>query len=159
VAQLKAFRDHSRADRDARTYMWGMAAGLTDADVDAVADYYSRRSPAGGRPGELRQLAAGQKIFAEGIPAQNLAACNQCHGENAEGQAEIPGLAGQHRSYLERQLAAFAENSRANEIMHENCVNMTPLQMSDVAAYLAALTATTGARGNGSEETEDLARR
>jgi cytochrome c553 len=159
VAQLKAFRNRSRADRDARSYMWGMAAGLTDADIDAVAGYYSRRSPANGRAGELRQMAAGQKIFAEGIPAQNVAACNQCHGENAGGQDAIPALAGQHQSYLERQLAAFADNSRANEIMHENCRNMTPKQMSDVAAYLAALTAPIGACGNGSEETGDLASR
>jgi cytochrome c553 len=118
--------------------MWGMAAGLTDADIDAVADHYSGRRPPSGRSGDLQQMAIGQIIFTEGVPAENLVACSQCHGENAEGQDAIPRLAGQHQRYLERQLAAFADTSRASEIMHENCKDLTPQQMSDVAAYLAA---------------------
>lgn len=54
VAQLKAFRDHSRADAAARTYMWGMAADLTDADIDTLADYYSRQGSSAGSPGDRR---------------------------------------------------------------------------------------------------------
>jgi cytochrome c553 len=138
VTQLKAFRDRSRADPHAHTYMWGMAARLTDADIDALADYYSKQSPAPGSPGNPQQIAAGQKIFMEGASAQNVPACVQCHGEKAEGNDQIPRLAGQHQSYLERQLDAFAENTRANEIMHENTVNMTPQQIDEVAAYLAS---------------------
>lgn len=138
VTQLKSFRDHSRADPHAHTYMWGMAARLTDADIDALADYYSRQSPAAGTSGDARQVAAGGKIYKDGIEAENVPACYQCHGEKAEGNEAIPRLAGQHQSYLERQLAAFIENSRANEIMHQNTVNMTTQQISDVAAYLAA---------------------
>ena len=37
VAQLTAFRDHTRADPHAHTYMWGMAAKLTDSTIDGVA--------------------------------------------------------------------------------------------------------------------------
>ena len=33
VEQLKAFRDKTRADPHARTYMWGLAAGLSDPTI------------------------------------------------------------------------------------------------------------------------------
>src|SRR5579863_5623541 len=40
IAQLTAFRDHTRADPHAHTYMWGMAARLTDSDITGLAAYY-----------------------------------------------------------------------------------------------------------------------
>ena len=40
VAQLQAFRDKTRADPHAQTYMWGMAARLSDATIDGIATYY-----------------------------------------------------------------------------------------------------------------------
>jgi cytochrome c553 len=138
VNQLKAFRDKTRADPHAHTYMWGMAAKLSDQTIDGLAAYYSTRSPVAGIPGDPALMAAGEKIFKEGIGPENVPACIVCHGEHAEGAGAIPRLAGQHRSYLERQLQAFAENSRANEIMHENSKNLNPAEISRVTAYLAA---------------------
>lgn len=138
VNQLKAFRDKSRADPHAHTYMWGMAARLSDSTIDGLASYYSTQPPVHGSPGDPAQMAAGKKIFDEGIPAENVPACSACHGEQAQGAGAIPRLAGQHRSYLERQLAAFSSNARANEIMHENSKNLTAPQISEVAAFLSA---------------------
>ena len=138
VNQLKAFRDHSRADPHAHTYMWGMAARLSDPTIDGLAAYYSAQAPVHGSPGDPTEMAAGQKIFQEGIPAENVPACTVCHGENAQGAGAIPRLAGQHRSYLERQLEAFSSNARANEIMHENSKNLTPHEISAVTAFLSA---------------------
>ena len=37
VAQLQAFRDKTRADPHAQTYTWGMAARLSDENIDAIA--------------------------------------------------------------------------------------------------------------------------
>lgn len=138
VTQLKAFRDHSRADPHAHTYMWGMAAKLTDPTIDGLAAFYSAQSPAPGSSGDPAAMAAGQKIFEEGIPGKEVPACKGCHGEKAEGQEVFPRLGGQHRSYLEEQLAAFASQSRANEIMHENSKNLSPSEITEVATYLAA---------------------
>ena len=138
VTQLKAFRDHTRADPHAHTYMWGMAARLTDPTIEGIAAYYSAQTPAQGSPGDPVEMAAGRKIFEEGIPAKNVPACKACHGEKAEGAGTIPRIAAQHRSYLENQLQAFATNSRANEIMHENSKSLTAEQISQVAAFLAA---------------------
>jgi len=139
VNQLKAFRDKSRADPHAHTYMWGMAARLTDPTITGLAAYYAAQPPVHGAPNDPTETAAGKKIFDAGIPAQNVPACTACHGEQAQGAGAIPRLAGQHRSYLERQLDAFSSNARANEIMHENSKNLTPQQISQVAAFLSAL--------------------
>jgi cytochrome c553 len=138
VTQLKAFRDHSRADPHAHTYMWGMAAQLTDPTIEGLAAFYSAQSPARGSPGDPAAMAAGQKIFEEGIPSKEVPACKGCHGDKAEGQEVFPRLGGQHQTYLEEQLAAFASQSRANETMHENSKNLSPAEITQVATYLAA---------------------
>jgi cytochrome c553 len=138
VVQLKAFRDKSRADPHAHTYMWGMAAKLSDETIDGLAASYAAMPPAQGRRGDPAEMAAGATIYVEGIPAQETPACAACHGEKAEGAGAVPRLAGQQRGYIERQLAAFAANSRANEIMHDNSKNLTPAQISAVASFVAA---------------------
>ena len=136
--ELKAFRDHTRADPHAHTYMWGMAAKLTDQTIAGVAAYYSAQTPAVGAPGDPADMAAGKKIFEQGIEARDVPACMGCHGEHAEGNGPIPRLAGQHRDYIAEQLTNFASNARANEIMHENSKNLTPDEIRAVAAYVAA---------------------
>jgi cytochrome c553 len=83
-------------------------------------------------------MAAGAKIYAGGIEARDVPACVACHGDKAEGSGTIPRLAGQQRGYIERQLAAFASNARANEIMHGNSKNLTPVEIAQVAAFVAA---------------------
>lgn len=136
--QLKAFRDHTRADPHAHTYMWGMAKNLSDPMIHAVAAYFAARPPAAGTPGDAAEMAAGERIFRGGVPAHDVPACEACHGEHAEGQEAIPRLAGQHREYLAEQLQNFASNARENEIMHENSLHLTPDEIRDVTAYLAA---------------------
>jgi cytochrome c553 len=137
IVQLKAFRDHTRADPHAHTYMWGMAAKLSDQTIEGVAAYYSSQVPVPGHPEDPADVAAGKKIYEEGIPETGVPACGGCHGDQAQGGDAFPRLAGQHRPYIEGQLAAFSSNSRANEIMHENAKNMTPDAMRQLAAFLA----------------------
>jgi len=139
VAQLQAFRDKTRADPHAQTYMWGMAAQLSDQNIDAIATYYASQAPVAGKPSASPETTAGAKIYAEGIPSQGVPACMSCHGEQAEGNGPIPRLGGQHQAYLARQLEAFASMARANEIMHENSKDLTAEQISEVTAYLATL--------------------
>ena len=137
VVQLKAFRDHSRADPHAHTYMWGMAAALSDATIDGVANYYSSQTPEPGHPDNSADVASGKKIYDEGIAETGVPACGSCHGDAAQGGGPFPRLAGQQRPYIEGQLAAFSSNARANEIMHENAKNLTPDAERQLAAFLA----------------------
>jgi cytochrome c553 len=136
-SQLKAFRDHGRADPHAKTYMWGMAARLSDTEISAVAAYYSSQPPVPGTPSNSPLAQSGRGIFDEGIPSLGVPACKACHGDHAEGNSVIPRLAGQHPEYIERQLQAFASMARANEIMHENSKSLTADQIRAVAAYVA----------------------
>ena len=139
IAQLTAFRDHTRADPHAQTYMWGMAARLSDPTIEGIAAYYASQTPVAGAPNASPETVAGAKIYTEGIPSENVPACISCHGEKAEGNGPIPRLAGQHQAYLARQLEAFQSMARANEVMHENSKDLTPQQISEVTAYLATL--------------------
>lgn len=135
--QLKAFRDRSRADPHAQAFMWGMAAQLTDTAITEIAAYYAAQPAAPGKAAGRDETATGKKIFEEGIPAQQVPPCQSCHGDKAAGNGPFPRLAGQHRPYLERQLAAFISNARANEIMHANAKDLTALQISQIAAFLS----------------------
>ena len=137
-AQLKAFRDKTRADPHAHTYMWGMAAHLSDPLIQGIAAYYAAQTPVPGSPGDPADMAAGKKILVEGLPDRDVPPCQACHGEHAEGMETIPRLAGQHREYLNEQLVNFASNARANEVMHANSTPMSPVEIREVAAYLAA---------------------
>jgi len=137
-AQLRAFRDHSRADPHAQAYMWGMAAQLTDDTVKDIAAYFASQPPARGTAADPAEVAAGKKIYENGITAQNVPPCQSCHTPTAGGNGPFPRLAGQHRRYLEKQLEVFAANLRANEIMHANAVNLTALQISQLAAFLSS---------------------
>ncbi|MGO8919069.1 MAG: c-type cytochrome [Stellaceae bacterium] len=137
-AQLKAFRDHSRADPHAQAFMWGMAAQLTDATIKDIAAYFSKQPAPRGGPADAAEVAAGRKIFDEGIEKQDVPACMACHGDKAQGNEVFPRLASQRRSYLERQLEAFAANLRENDIMHQNSTKLTARQISDVAAFLSS---------------------
>ncbi len=139
VNQLQAFRDHTRADPHAHTYMWGMAAKLSDATIDGIATYYSSQTPVAGSPGDPALMAAGKKIFDDGIAERDVPACSSCHGEKGEGADNIPRLAGQHVQYIEEQLTNFASMARSNDIMHENSKNLSPEEIRQVAAFFGSL--------------------
>lgn len=138
-AQLKAFRDHTRADPHAHTYMWGMAARLSDSDIKGLAEYFSSRRPVPGSPGDPALMSAGKAIFDNGIEARDVPACQVCHGDHGQGAEAVPRLAGQHPEYIEEQLTNFASNARANEIMHFNSQNLTPQEIREIAAYVGSL--------------------
>ena len=138
-AQLHSFRDHSRADPHAHTYMWGMAAHLDDAAITGLARYFASQPAVPGRPVDEKTATAARAIFTEGIEAKGVPACAACHGDKAEGQGAVPRLAGQHRDYLADQLRLFRSNSRANETMHQNALNLTEPEIEALANYLSSL--------------------
>lgn len=140
VTQLKDFRGHKRSDAHAQAYMWGMADPLTDEVIGNVADYFSALPPpAGSKSEDAVEVAAGKKIFENGIESEGVPACNACHGDTAAGTPTIPRLAGQHREYLAAQILAFRTNQRNNPVMHANVEHITDEQIRDVAAYLSSL--------------------
>jgi len=138
-AQLKAFRDQTRGDPDAIAYMWGMASQLSDSMIVALAEYYSQQKPAAGAQANAAAIAAGRKIYEEGIPSLQIPACETCHGKGAVGNGVMPRLAGQHAPYLFKQMLVIQSVLRSAPVMHGIVKDLTPAQMQEVAAYLNSL--------------------
>ncbi len=138
-AQLKAFRDQTRADPDAVAYMWGMAAQLSDPMIEAIAGYYSAQAASAGKIENEQLIPKGKQIFEQGVTAQGIPACASCHGPLGHGNGAFPRLAGQHAPYLVKQMLVIQNALRAAPVMHGVIQNLSPDQMRAVAVYLQSL--------------------
>ncbi len=109
VNQLQDYRDRSRSNLYGVQYMWGMAGPLKDKQIQELADYFSKQAPIKVIKvnSDDPQLARGKEIFEKGIPEQGVIQCNSCHGQNGEGMATFPRLAGQKTYYLIQQLGVW----------------------------------------------------
>jgi len=71
------------------------------------------------------------------------AACTACHGTDGNSPSNLyPKLAGQHASYLEKQLQQFKNSERANPIMLGFSAGLSKQDIEDIAAYYALQTTT-----------------
>jgi cytochrome c553 len=65
-------------------------------------------------------------------------ACFACHGVNGNSSTPtFPSLAGQHASYLAKQLADFKSGKRQNALMAGQVAALSPQDMADLAAFFA----------------------
>ncbi len=72
---------------------------------------------------------------------EKAASCAACHGaEGVSVNPLWPNLAGQHASYIEKQLAAFKSGDRVNELMSGMAMPLSEEDMRDLGAYFAGLT-------------------
>jgi cytochrome c553 len=138
AAQLKAFRSQTRGDPDALGYMWGMAAQLDDATIEALGLYYAAQKAEPSASGASATISRGREIYEHGVAAQGVPACGSCHGPDAHGLQDFPRLAGQHAQYVLKQLASFQSNMRNVAIMHGVAQNLNLDDMDAVAAFLEA---------------------
>ncbi len=77
---------------------------------------------------------------AEAGKAKAAAVCGACHGTNGVSVSEtIPNLAGQRAGYLEAQLKALKEGTRKNPVMNAIAAQLSPEDITNVAAYFSAL--------------------
>lgn len=80
-------------------------------------------------------------LHAEGKIAagkEKSAACAGCHGEDGNSQAStFPKLAGQHASYLNKQLLAFKSGDRADAMMGPMVAGLNEEDILELAAYYA----------------------
>ena len=65
LEQLQAFKAQTRRDPYAMGIMWGMAAQLTETQMIALADYYSKQRP----PFASKPAPFQGKMIADGSPA------------------------------------------------------------------------------------------
>lgn len=140
VNQMRAFRDKSRSDQNAKRFMWGISARLSDDDIASLAAYYQSQVPVHG--GKITDQAAydlGKTLFTTGNADKSVPACMSCHGEKGEGNDTVPRLGGQHEAYLKRQLKVFYGDERPAAIaMHQIVKGLSDTDIDAVAQYLQA---------------------
>lgn len=86
-------------------------------------------------------LPAGRSGAADLVKAEAIvqAQCFVCHGLSGErASAVFPRLAGQHASYVARQLAAFQKGQRKSSTMQSVVEGLTPDDMQALGAWAAA---------------------
>jgi cytochrome c553 len=143
--QLSDYRSGKRS--------WGVMNGIGKAlDAQASADvaaYFATRTgrlqtdsgmrfPEGGRG--FRQSNIGERLIFAGDPQRGIAPCASCHGPGGY-KLGAPPLKGQYSAYIERQLAAFAQGIRQNDIyeqMRAIARRLTDDEMKAVAEYFGA---------------------
>jgi len=135
-AQLEAFRSHTRSEKIAHDFMWGIAGGLDDKMIAAVAGFYAAQPPAPGRPSDPALVAKGKLLFDQGVADRGIPACASCHGADAAGIADFPRLAGQHAKYVVKQLEYIQSLVRSAPVMHGIIKDITADEMRAVAAYV-----------------------
>lgn len=70
--------------------------------------------------------------------AGKAAVCGACHGPGGNSSnPDWPKLAGQHSSYVARQLAAFKAGTRKAPVMNAQAANLSDQDMKDLAAHFA----------------------
>ena len=138
--QVQAFVERRRTNN----IMFHVSHVLSPAMLSALADSFHDLNPkplVTAAPSDL--LAAGKKIYDEGIPESNVPPCASCHGPEAKGDGQFPRLAGQLSDYVVSKLKNWTKergqdpkNPDASAIMQPIAHGLTEQQIRAVAAYL-----------------------
>ncbi|NEX22683.1 c-type cytochrome [Thiorhodococcus mannitoliphagus] len=141
----KQLRDLASGQRN-NPVMHVMAMHLNDAEIAAVAGYYSDlpapQASATLQQDDGSQMAADLITWGDWV-GRRLPACARCHGPDGNGiGAHFPGLAGQQQRYLESQLRAWRQGQRTNDplgMMRRVAQQLTDAEIRALAADYAAL--------------------
>jgi len=138
VNQLQAFATHKRDEFLSTKYMWNAAAHLDPLTLQNLAAYFSALPPEAAKDGDSELAAEGRIIFENGVPDENIAACQACHGPEAQGVREIPRLGGLSYTYLKRRLEEWSQGHDAwGTPMPKVARSLSPNQIAAVASYLS----------------------
>ena len=140
--QLRAFIERRRTN----PIMFNVAHVLSPSMLPTLASHFKELNPKplGGAPREL--VAAGKKIYEDGVPSSDIPPCASCHGPEAKGDGQFPRLAGQLNDYIFKKLVNWEKergqdpaNPDASAIMEPIAHNLNESQIKAVAAYLSYL--------------------
>jgi len=110
------------------------------------------------KPAIKADAAKGATLYADGDAARGLPACVSCHG--AAGNSTIavnPKLAGQHESYIYKQLVDFTTPQRNQPVMTTYAKMLSDADKKNIAAYLGTQLSKPGAAKN--KDTIDLGKK
>ncbi|MBU3564712.1 cytochrome c [Polynucleobacter sp. MWH-HuK1] len=135
--QLKNFKEGTRAN----PVMMGMAATLTEQDMQNIGAYLAKQPLSQGVAQNKNTIELGQSIYRGGIAAKGVPACAACHSPTGAGiPAQYPLLGGQWADYTNAQLLAFREGVRKNSSqMTTIATKLSDQEMKAVSDYIAGL--------------------
>lgn len=134
VSALFQFREGKRVNAQ----MSPFAAGLSNADLNDLASYFSAQVITVDSAGaSASNVAAGRQLS-----VQNN--CVACHTANLMGQQHIPRIAGLHKDYLREQLLSFKASKRGemDGVMTSAAQALTAQDIDVLADYLSGLPTT-----------------
>lgn len=139
----KQLRDLKAQKTRKNPVMMGMAAALSEQDMEDIAAYYASQATTGGFVSEDKK-ELGEKIFQGGNLKTGVPACAGCHGPAGSGNPSggIPALRGQHATYSTTQLKAFRSGARANDangMMRGAARWLSDAEIAAVAEYVSGL--------------------
>lgn len=152
--QLQSFKAGQRVDnsQEGKTMM-GLVQPLSQQDIEDLAAYFSSQSiKRGSSTSDL--LNVGKQVYRKGHIKARVLACVGCHGFkgagnnalleplNAHSKVEAPRIGSQHATYIIKQLKAFRDETRNNDvgkIMRNIAKGMTDEEINAVAEYIATL--------------------
>ncbi|WP_158965335.1 cytochrome c [Paraglaciecola sp. L3A3] len=146
VKQLNEFKLASQTGgKEGRNnaVMNGMAAALSEQDIQDIAAYFSSQTgSAGETPEDFVEL--GRKLYNGGDLERGITACIACHGPRGNGTSlsGFPDISGQHTDYIKSQLKAFRSGDRNNSLngmMEDIAKKMTDNDIEVLANYISGL--------------------
>jgi cytochrome c553 len=136
--ELEAFATHKRDEFLSTKYMWYATAHLDPSTARNLAEYFAALPPESAKDGESELAAEGRILFENGVPNENIAACQACHGPEAQGVREIPRLGGLSYSYLKRRLEDWSQGRDTwGTSMPKVTRSLSPNQIAALASYLS----------------------
>lgn len=121
VAAIKGYRN-------ARKYepMMRVVAGLTDADIDNIAAFYTTQKS---------KPAVNGAALVQDLTQR----CNRCHGPGvSSSDIAIPRLNGQDMDYLIMALRSYRDNRRQTSVMHNMVLPYGDAILESLASYYAS---------------------
>lgn len=140
----KQVHDFKKGTRE-NAIMMPIATALTEAEIDAVAQYMASLD----KP-EVPEITRaktpeglGESLAIRGDWSRSIPECVACHGPGGVGVGEVfPPLAGQGSNYLVSQLRAWQQGTRKNDqndLMGHIARSLTEEEITAVAAYFSGL--------------------
>ncbi|WP_312567879.1 c-type cytochrome [Comamonas sp.] len=137
LKQLHDFKDDKRAD----PVMKGFAMMLSDEEMHNITAWLATQPAKNGFATDKDLVQLGERIYRGGVADRKIAACVSCHSPNGAGiPAQYPRLSGQHADYTVKQLNAFRDGSRGNNLqMKDVAAKLNDREIKAVADYIAGL--------------------
>jgi cytochrome c553 len=131
------------------SFMQTVAAQLSPAQIDAAADYFSKRPKAKSLAAATvavpdADVAYGGQIALQGLRSRKIGACSGCHALADADVRAYPRLNGQNEDYMINQMRLFRAGGRGGSGTYNPMVavakTLTDREIGAVSAYYAAQT-------------------